>query len=185
MCRILYRKGLDVIEVKITDTILKEAESRNQTYYKKFGNTGTHRVDQDRQRMTGYLAEACIHHTFPEIEYSDNYLVDFLLDSTTIDSKAQGCNTKPLDFYSATLYEEQRNRDTDYYIFSRVKNDFTVAWICGIASKVKFFQIATLKEAGHRTNNFIYDQSRYEVQYKNLGDMYDFLDWYNSSKVTT
>ena len=174
-----------MIEVIITEAIFKEAESRNQKYYKKFGNAGTHRTNQDRQRMTGYLAEACIYDTFPEIKYSDNYLVDFLLGSTTIDSKAQGCNTKPLDFYSATLYEEQRDRDTDYYIFSRVKNDFTVSWICGIASKIKFFQIATLKEAGHRTNNFTYDQSRYEVQYKNLGDMYNFLDWHNSSKVTT
>jgi hypothetical protein len=108
-------------------------------------------------------------------------LVDFLLDDSTIDSKAQGCNSKPLDFYSATLYEEQKNRDADYYIFSRVQNDFSKAWICGIASNKKFFQIATLKHAGTKTNNFTYDQSRYEVQYNQLGDMYKFIKWHNET----
>jgi len=170
-----------MIEVIITEEILKEATKRNEEYYSRFGNSGTHRTNKERQRMTGYLAEACIHHTFPEIKYSEDYFVDFILDSSTIDSKAQGCNGKPLDFYSATLYEEQKNRDTDYYIFSRVKNDFTVAWICGIASKTKFFQIATLKEAGHKTNNFTYDQSRYELEYKKLGDMYKFMEWHKKN----
>jgi len=174
-----------MIEVIITPEILSEAKERNDTYYERFGHSGTHRTNKERQRMTGYLAEACIHSEFPEIKYSDDYFVDFILDSsTTIDSKAQGCNTKPLDFYSATLYEEQRNRDTDYYIFSRVKNDFSKTWICGIASKQKFFKIAKLKQAGTKTNNFTYDQSRYEVQYNQLGDIYKFIKWHNETRST-
>lgn len=172
-----------MIEVQITQPIFEEARKRNDQYYNRFGHAGTHRTNKERQRMTGYLAEACIRSEFPIIEYSDDYDVDFILDFSTIDSKAQGCNAKPKDYYSATLYEEQKNRDTDYYIFSRVKNDFTVAWICGIISKHKFFKIADLKEAGHKTNNFTYDQSRYEVEYKDLGDMYAFLDWHKSAKV--
>ena len=64
-------------------------------------------------------------------------------------------------------------------ITSSLSFDFSIAWICGIISKVKFFQVAKLKEAGTKTNNFTYDQSRYEVQYKDLGDMYRFLDWHN------
>ena len=170
-----------MIEVIITPKILEEAKKRNEQYFNRFGNSGTHRTNKERQRMTGYLAEACVNSVFPEIEYSDNYLVDFLLDDSTIDSKAQGCNSKPLEFYSATLYEEQKNRDADYYIFSRVKNDFSKAWICGIASKRKFFQIATLKKAGTETNNFTYDQSRYEVSYNKLGDMYKFMKWHNET----
>ena len=157
-----------MIEVIITPEILAEAKERNDRYYKRFGNSGTHRTNKERQRMTGYLAEACIHHTFPEIKYSEDYFVDFILDSSTIDSKAQGCNSKPLDFYSATLYEEQKNRDTDYYIFSRVKNDFSHCLDMWNGIKQKFFQIATLKEAVHKTNNFTYDQSRYEL-YNKLG----------------
>lgn len=172
-----------ILEVKITPEIFTEAQQRNHEYYKRFGNTGTHRTNKDRQRMTGYLAEACIRSKFTCIKYSDDYNVDFMLEDSTIDSKAQGCNSRPKDFFSATLYEEQKNRDTDYYIFSRVKNDFSMAWICGIISKQKFFKIAQLKQAGHQTNNFTYDQSRYEVEYKDLGDMYAFMDWHKSTKV--
>tara|TARA_B100002019_G_scaffold207167_1_gene179902 strand:- start:1198 stop:1728 length:531 start_codon:yes stop_codon:yes gene_type:complete len=174
-----------IIEVDITSDIFNEAKARNEEYYNRFGNQGTHRTNKERQRMTGYLAESCIHNTFPSIKYSDDYSVDFILDNKTIDSKAQGCNSKPLDFYSATLYEEQRNRDTDYYIFSRIKNDFSKGWICGIASKQKFFQLATLKPAGTKTNNFTYDQSRYELQYKNLGDMYKFMEWHQKNHQVT
>ena len=173
-----------MIDVIITPEILSEAKKRNEEYFNRFGHSGTHRTNKERQRMTGYLAEACIHNKFPQIKYSDDYFVDFVLDSSTIDSKAQGCNSRPLGYYSATLYEEQKNRDTDYYIFSRVKNDFSMAWICGIASKKKFFQIATLKEAGTKTNNFTYDQSRYEVSYDKLGNLNDFIIWHNkNSKV--
>ena len=99
-----------MIDVIITPEILSEAKKRNEEYFNRFGHSGTHRTNKERQRMTGYLAEACIHNKFPQIKYSDDYFVDFVLDSTTIDSKAQGCNSKPLGYYSATLYEEQKNQ---------------------------------------------------------------------------
>ena len=172
-----------MIEVNITPQIFAEAKNRNDQYYDRFGHTGTHRINKERQRMTGYLAEACIRSRFPSIDYSNNYDVDFVFHNHTIDSKAQGCNVKPQNYFSATLYEEQKNRNTDYYIFSRVKNDFSVAWICGIISKKKFFNIAELKKAGHQTNNFTYDQSRYEVQYKDLKQIDRFIEWYNHTYV--
>ena len=171
----------NIITVNITSAIYEEAELRNKEYHKRFGNSGTHRIDRDRQRMTGYLAEACIRHTFPLIQYSDDYSVDFIFDGATIDSKSQGCNSIPLGYYSATLYEEQKNRKVDYYIFSRVKNDFSQCWICGIISKKKFFNIADLKTSGTVTNNFVYDQSRYEIQYKDLGNINKFIEWYSSN----
>lgn len=166
---------MEIICVPITDSIYQEASERNIKYQKRFGNSGTHRINKNRQRMTGYLAESCIRHIFPSIEYSGLDEVDFLLNGITIDSKAQGCNSKPLYHYSATLYEEQKNRNADYYIFSRVKNDFSVAWICGVISKSEFLKIAKLCPAGTVTNNFVYDQSRYEIQYNQLQNMNDFM----------
>ena len=129
---------MNILAINITPEIYQEAENRNLSYKNKYGNSGTHRLNKDRQRMTGYLAEASIKSYFPQLNYSDNDNVDFIIDSITIDSKAQGCNTKPLDNYVGTLYEEQKTRDVDYYIFSRVKNDFSVAWICGAISKKDF-----------------------------------------------
>ena len=167
----------DIVTVNITAKLLAEAEERNQKYYDMFGHLGTHRADKYRQRMTGYLAEVCIKNTFPAINYSNDFVVDFVYNGVSLDSKAQGCNGEPLATYEATLYEEQKKRDTDYYIFSRVKNDFTKCWICGIISKIKFFKIAQLKTAGTETNNFTYDQSRYEIKYKDLKRVDDFLLW--------
>ena len=173
-----------MVEVEVTKFMLDEANKRNKKFYEMFGHTGTHRSNKHRQRITGYLAEAAISDTYADIVYAEGYSVDFVLkNSDTIDSKAQGCNGKPMSNYSATLYEEQKNRDTDYYIFSRVKNDFSVVWICGIISKKKFFKIADLKKAGTKTNNFTYDQSRYEIEYNQLADIDTFLNWHKKTKA--
>lgn len=166
---------IKTIDIKITKNIFDKAQQRNEKYKSKYGNAGTHRINKDRQRMTGYLAEACIVDRFPQIKYSINDIVDFSIGGLTIDSKAQGCNSKPLSNYVATLYEEQKNRLADFYIFSRIKNDFSTAWICGIISKSKFFGEADLISAGTRNNNFTYDQSRYEIQYNNLEDLTTFM----------
>ena len=172
------------LTINITPDIYQEAEQRNLSYKQKYGNTGTHRLNKDRQRMTGYLAEASIRSYFPQLNYSDNDNVDFIIDSITIDSKAQGCNSKPLDNYVGTLYEEQKTRDVDYYIFSRIKNDFSIAWICGVISKKDFFDLSILVEAGTTNNNFTYDQSRYEIQYSKLIDIKSFLNKIGSYNET-
>lgn len=166
---------MDALTINITPEIYLEAEKRNLSYKNKYGNSGTHRLNKDRQRMTGYLAEASIRSYFPQLHYSDNDNVDFIIDSITFDSKAQGCNTKPLDNYVGTLYEEQKKRDVDYYIFSRVKNDFSIVWICGAISKKDFFDLSVLISAGTKNNNFRYDQSRYEIEYKKLTDIKSFF----------
>jgi hypothetical protein len=167
---------MDILTVNITPAIYKEAQDRNLAYQKRYGNSGTHRLNKSRQRMTGYLAEASIRSCFNELKYSDNDIVDFYIGNISIDSKAQGCNSKPLKNYVATLYEEQKRREVDYYIFSRVKNDFSVAWICGIISKQDFFDTSILVKSGTKNNNFVYDQSRYEIQYDQLLDIKLFMD---------
>ena len=154
-------------EFNITDEMLSEAKATNEKFQKKYGNIGTHRTNKTKQRMTGYLAEVAIKYLCG-IDYSEDDSVDFNYKEITLDSKAQGCNSAPKDYYVATLYEEQKNRDVDYYVFSRVKNDWSRVWICGFISKNMFFDKAELIPAGTKNNNFVYDQSRFEIQYKNL-----------------
>ena len=73
--------------------------------------------------------------------------------------------------------------DTDFYIFNRVKNDSSCVWICGIISKQRFFNIAKLKKAGTKCNNFTYNQSRYEIQYEDLTDLREALNLLKSNKT--
>jgi len=159
----------DYIEFSILSEHLEEAKKRNNLFFKKYGNAGTHRTNKDRQRMTGYLAEIAIKSTFPKLEYSDIDDVDFVYkNGKTFDSKAQGCNSMPLPNYVATLYEEQQKRAVDFYMFSRVKNDFSKVWICGIISKKEFFEKSILIPAGVMRHNFVYDNPRFELEFKNL-----------------
>jgi len=161
-----------MIEVEVSKNMIEEAKQRNESFKDKYGNIGTHRLDKSKQRITGYLAEAAIRNVYG-IEYSDDDSVDFKHNNKTIDSKAQGCNSTPKPYYAATLYEEQKKRDVDFYIFSRVKNDWKKVWICGFISKEDFFKKSKLIPAGTKNNNFTYDQSRFEISYNNLNNIKD------------
>ena len=46
-----------MIEVIITSEILEEAKKRNQEYFDRFGHSGTHRTNKERQRMTKFDRE--------------------------------------------------------------------------------------------------------------------------------
>ena len=156
------------VEVDVTQEMSAAAEKRNQEFYSKYGNAGTHRTDKSRQRITGYLAEAAVKHAFDKLEFSEDPTIDFTFKGITFDVKAQGCNSAPELKFVGTLYEEQATRKTDFYIFTRVKNDSSKVWIAGFISKKNFFEKAQLISAGTSNNNFTYDQSRYEIPYFKL-----------------
>lgn len=157
------------IEVEITEDMLTQARNRERVFFEKYGNNGTLRTDKPRQRMTGYLAEIAVKATYSSLSFSPSDAYDFVSSKgKTIDVKAQGCNSKPLPFYDAALYANQTEREVDFYIFCRVKNDFSKVWIAPPIERKEFFKRATLKETGTVHNNFTLDEPRYEVQYKFL-----------------
>lgn len=161
----------DFLEVFITPEMMQEAEERNNLFYKKYGNVGTNRLDKKNQRITGYLAEIAIKSCFNKIKYSDIDDVDFISNNSkqiTFDSKAQGCNGKPKINYVGTLYENQKNRNCDILIFSRVKNTHDYVWITGFITKKQFLNVSKLIPKGTKNNNFTYDESRYELEYSEL-----------------
>jgi len=60
-----------IVRINVTPEIKKEAQERNETFKKKYGNRGTHRLDKNRQRETGYLAEAAINSYCKNLSYSN------------------------------------------------------------------------------------------------------------------
>ena len=160
--------NLGFIEVDVTPEMVANANDRNESFFKKLGNVGTHRIGQTRQRITGYLAEMAVKDVYPKLEFSTDPNVDFICKGMTFDVKAQGCNQMPLPNYVGTLYEEQASRSVDLYVFTRVRNDSEKVWITGLISKNQFFDLAKLIPAGTANNNFRYDQSRYEIEYSKM-----------------
>lgn len=163
------------VEVAITKEMLAEARKRDKAFKEKYGNSGTFRTDKKDQRMTGYVAEIAIKSVYPELEFSPDDHIDFTYKNMTFDSKAQGCKTPPLKNYSATLYENQKGRKVDFYIFNRVREDMKMVWIGGIIAKEAYLKAAILRPKGYKCNNFTYDQARYEMPYSDLGTPSDIL----------
>jgi len=161
----------DALLVEVTPDILEEAKERNKKFFNSFGNSGTHRMDKDNQRITGYLAEAAINHSIPTLTYSNNNAYDFINPiGKTFESKAQSGNGKPYPYFAATTYPEQE-LPCDFLIFSRVLNNLSKVYICGFISIPDYKRIRQYIEANTPNNNFMYKEARWQItldQLKNI-----------------
>lgn len=163
-----YVDNFGFIEVKVSPEMLLDAEIRNKEFYNRFGNRGTHLAHVTNQRTTGYLAEMAVKAVFTDLEFSEDYNIDFILNGASFDVKAQGCNVPPKLYHNVTLCEEQATREVDFYIFCKVKNDHSKVWIAGFIPKTKFLDKSELKPIGTVGITFVYDFARYEIQCKEL-----------------
>jgi len=162
------------LEITVTHEIYQVAQNRNEEFFAICGNKGRLR-DNESQRMTGFLAEAAINSVLPFLGFSNDSRFDFIFGNLTFDAKATGCNGPPRPDFDAMLYEYQMERNVDYYIFNRVKNDFSKVWITGFVSKKDFMKMAKYIPAGQKNQNFTYDQPRFTVQYQNMTKPFDFV----------
>lgn len=162
------RNSTDALRVKVTPDILDEATKRNKQFYGSFGNSGTHRMDKDNQRITGYLAEVAIKHSIPTLSYSTDIAYDFVNQiGRTFESKSQSGSSAPMPYFTATTYPEQQ-LPCNFLIFSRVLNDLSKVYICGFISVPEYKRIRQWIEPNTPNNNFVYKEPRWGIQLEQL-----------------
>jgi hypothetical protein len=161
----------DYLEVSTSPEMLQYARDNFKASLAKYGD-GNHRKNKPGAGLTGFIAEEAIKHALPFLPPApiDDY--DFILPNPfkTIDSKSTGCNSIPLTHYTASAYTHQKLA-CDLLIFSRVKNDNSIVWICGYISKKRFMAEAKLCKSGTENNNFKYEQPRLTIPYNRLKEI--------------
>ncbi|WP_299823691.1 hypothetical protein [uncultured Pontibacter sp.] len=100
----------------------------------------------------GYLGEQLVMKYLGITEDTDDYEYDVLYKGYRLDIKSISCKFKPPVSFLCTVnscYDEGEHRqDADFYVFARVKYDFTVGWILGFMHCGDFFRKSTYLPKG-------------------------------------
>lgn len=143
----VYSNG--IIEVTITPKIFEEAETF-ALLFPVCNHKSTMTGEQNKiANLTGNLAESCFNYVFPNAERVNNYDFDFVWNDKTIDVKSKRCNSVPQNNFIVSVMEYSLNQQkNDYYVFARVKEDYSKCWILGVISKSGFRKKSTLMKEG-------------------------------------
>ena len=87
-----------------------------------------------------------------------------------IDVKTKRCTSAPKNYYECSIAAHGTRQDCDEYIFVRVLNNLTRAWILGSISKDEYFEKAVRHKKGEvdESNNFTFKADCYNLQISEL-----------------
>ena len=137
----------DIIEVPITTAVMTEAHIKSTdmgTLYKS--------ITAGQGNLAGFIGEGLIHEYFinagETIDWTNTYEYDMILNyDLLLDIKTKRTGYKPKLDYDCSISDGKRQR-CDHYIFTRVKNDFSVGWILGYMPSKEYFEVANFMEKG-------------------------------------
>ena len=131
-----------MIELEITNKILMEARGRA----KKLGRLHNS-ITKGAGNLAGYVGQLLVAKHL-EAEEPDDYNFDVKKDDVTYEVKTKRCTSRPKPEYDCSVSDFNTKQDCDYYIFVRVLEDFSKAWILGKKKKAEYFKQARFCEKG-------------------------------------
>ena len=87
-----------------------------------------------------------------------------------VDVKTKRCTSAPKPFYECSITAHGTKQECDEYIFVRVLNNLTRAWILGRISKDEYYSKAVRHKRGDRdeSNNFTFKSDCYNLPIEEL-----------------
>jgi hypothetical protein len=136
-------RELIMIEVDISKEMLDHAKIRAE----KLG-TLRNSITKGEGNIAGILGELAVQKVMGgEIKDTRNY--DILLpDETKVDVKTKRCRSQPSPHYECSISDYNTMQKCDKYIFVRVLENYTKAWILGSKEKEKYYNEATFIQQG-------------------------------------
>ena len=98
--------------------------------------------------LAGFVGERVVA-DYLEVKKANTYEYDLVTKKEkTYDVKTKRCKFKPLPTYTVSVCALNTKQDCDAYIFVRVDNDMTTAWILGYMPKDEFYKKAKFCKRG-------------------------------------
>ena len=136
----------DIVEMGITTSILTAA-------HKKATAMGTRRnsITRGQGNLAGFVGEhIALKYLTGSIQagLDNSYDYDIIYEELKIDVKTKRTGYQPLTHYDCSISDHNTKQDCDVYLFTRVKNDYSVCWLLGWLDKQEYFDLADFKEKG-------------------------------------
>jgi hypothetical protein len=78
----------------------------------------------------------------------NTYDFDIIKNEITVDVKTKKCTSEPKESYYCSVAAYNIKQKCDVYVFVRIMEDFSVAWILGGITKDKFYKHASFNKKG-------------------------------------
>jgi len=126
--------------------------------------------------LAGFIGEVVVTDLL-NAEIKNTYDYD-IVDSngSKIDVKTKRCNSEPKDHYECSIASHGTKQKCNEYIFVRVLNNLTKAWVLGRISKNDYFENSTYHNKGDidPDNGFKFRSSCYNLPINKLGGLDEY-----------
>jgi hypothetical protein len=110
-----------------------------------------------------------LHSRGHKIDVNSTYDYDLIVDNLKVDIKTKKTTVRPRPNYFCSISAFNIHQKCDYYLFVRVTEDLSVAYLLGYVRKDKFYDLATFKEKGELdVNGFVFKDDCYNLEVHRL-----------------
>ena len=153
-------------EIKMADDMKMRAKAK----YNKINIDPT----KDRRRFAseakrllyGYLGEVVVMDYYG-VDDIDDYEYDIIVGEYKIDVKTISCKFKPPMNYLASVnsceIEGEHRQNADVYIFVRIREDCTIAWLVGFIECERFFDMSKFLKKCDTYHGMTFDKANMNV----------------------
>jgi hypothetical protein len=154
-------------EIVINNTMIQTAKNRinrvmnnNEKRLNKFGS-------EINRILIGYIGEEIIKDFLNIKTDQETYEYDIISKGKKIEVKTISCAFKPKPEYLCTVnshdLKKVHKQNADYYIFLRIKSDFSKGWILGYIKCADFFKKGTYIKKGQDFGKFKFTKANATV----------------------
>lgn len=157
-----------MIKINITKEMIEECKEKANEIGKLKNS-----ITQGEGNLSGILGEYITHQYLPNSIWKNTYDYDLIEDDKKIDVKTKRCGSHPRTFYECSIAETSLHQNCDEYIFVRVLNDMSKAWLLGRMNRKKYFDKAIYMKKGDidTSNNYTVKANCYNLQIKELEEI--------------
>lgn len=131
-----------MIEVEISDEILVKARQKAKSLGRLHNS-----ITKGGGNIAGYIGQMLVAEHLKASE-PDNYDFDVEKDGIKYEVKTKRCTSKPKPEYDCSVSDFNTKQDCHYYVFVRVIDHFSKAWILGKKKKSDYFKQARFCKKG-------------------------------------
>jgi len=153
-----------IFEVKITDLM----RQRSQEKAEEMGSLNNS-ILNGSGNYAGFLGEEIVNDYINGV-IENTYDYDIIKYGLKFDVKSKQTIVVPRIHYDCSVPDFNPNQKCDFYIFTRILDDFSIGWILGFISKERFYQEARFMRKGQMdgSNDYIVKSDCYNLEIKRL-----------------
>ena len=154
-----------MIEIDITKDMIEQCKAKAEDIGRLKNS-----ITKGQGNLAGIVGEYIVHKYLKDSEWQNTYDYDLIENNKKIDVKTKRCSSKPRDNYDCSVAETSLHQGCDEYIFVRILNNLSKAWILGRMGRDAFFKKAKHMKKGQvdKSNNFTVHANCYNLQIKEL-----------------